>query len=332
MGEAVSYLIVLPVRNGGQYLKPCVLSVLAQVGARFRLVVLDNASDDGSITWLKELNDPRITLLESDRPLNIEENWARIKSISSVGEYLTIIGHDDLLDAEFLSNMSALIYKNPNAKLYHSRFRLIDKYGRSIRDARSGSGIEWSHEFLAARMAFRRDSFGTGYVLKMQDYVAVGGIPQFKKLMFADDALWMRVMAGSYMATSEKVSFSYRVHAGSVSFSPDWSPTFDALRSYLELLMQQAAEDVKIREVVVCSIEKYLLYWLRWAYFSTSDRVRDRKSLAMAFAEIYELVESIIGGSKAAKYELRTRKNVFGQFGYIRWIKWRVLNRVRVRI
>src|SRR5882724_6808437 len=91
------FLIVLPVRNGGEYLKACVASILAQVHEHFRLVVLENASTDGTPSWLRQLRDPRISVRESPAPLEIEKNWARILQCDLSAEFLTIIGHDDLL-------------------------------------------------------------------------------------------------------------------------------------------------------------------------------------------------------------------------------------------
>src|ERR1700690_2037617 len=97
------FLVALPVRNGGGFLKICVKSVLAQTDVIFRLVVLDNASTDGTVTWLRSLKDSRITIHESVSALSIEDNWARIRNLQSSDEYLTMIGHDDLLDSNFLS-------------------------------------------------------------------------------------------------------------------------------------------------------------------------------------------------------------------------------------
>src|ERR1700676_1468196 len=122
------FLIVLPVRNGGEHLKACVASILAQVYEHFRLVVLENASTDDTRSWLRQLRDPRISVRESPAPLEIEKNWGRILQLDLSEEFLTIIGHDDLLDPSYLSQMSALIDAHPDAGLYQSHFRLIDKH------------------------------------------------------------------------------------------------------------------------------------------------------------------------------------------------------------
>lgn len=46
--------VVIVVRNARAFLPACIESVRAQAGVTWELVVLDNASDDGSGEWLRE--------------------------------------------------------------------------------------------------------------------------------------------------------------------------------------------------------------------------------------------------------------------------------------
>ena len=113
----MKYSIILPVRNGGEYVKECVKSILSQTLNDFDLIVLDNCSTDGTLQWIQSLNDVRIKTYPSERSLSIEENWGRIKEISN-NEFITLIGHDDILDVSYLEIMDRLILQHPNASLY----------------------------------------------------------------------------------------------------------------------------------------------------------------------------------------------------------------------
>ena len=75
------FSIILPVRNGGEYLKDCVRSILSQTCNDFNLLILENGSNDGGPEWVRSLGDPRIKIIAADRPLSIEENWARIRTL-----------------------------------------------------------------------------------------------------------------------------------------------------------------------------------------------------------------------------------------------------------
>jgi glycosyltransferase involved in cell wall biosynthesis len=317
------FIVALPVRNGGEFLKNCVRSVLEQTYNLLRLVVLDNASTDGSVAWLRSLSDSRLEISESSKALSIEENWGRICHLESSDEYLTIIGHDDLFDAQFLTSMSALIDEFPDANLYHSKFRLIDSQGRTIRRALSAPIVEKDHEFLAARLAFKRDSFGTGYVVKMKDFVKVGGIPQYKRLMFADDALWLTLMAGSYKATLQEECFSYRAHVGSASYAPDWRSVFEALYCYLGLLKLRATEDARIRAALANDLENYLEFWLRWAYFSEPRFQRDKEEFERAILKLAETAGPLLELSAHKQFTTLGRGAIFSRLSTVRWTAWR---------
>src|ERR1700691_5530373 len=107
------YSIILPVRNGGEYVKLCINSILAQTIPEFNFLVLDNCSTDGTAEWIRSLNDNRIILFPASQPLTIEENWSRIKDIPK-NEFITLIGHDDILLPNYLETMGSLIDKHPD--------------------------------------------------------------------------------------------------------------------------------------------------------------------------------------------------------------------------
>lgn len=325
------FVIVLPVRNGGEYLKDCVASILAQTYERFRLVVLENASTDDTVGWLRQRHDPRITILESPAPLNIEENWARIAQLDMSGEFLTIIGHDDLLDPEYLLNMSTLIDAHPDARLYQTHFRLIDKHGRKLRSCLPMPARETAESFLVARLRFRRDSYGTGYMCRGEDYVRVGGIPPYKKLMFADDALWMSLMRGSYKATLPQEMFSYRLHSGGTSHSPDWRCTLDSLTAYLDFLMEYGNSNREVREVLQRGVAEYLVFWFRWAYFSAARVKGDRPEILRAIAALSAKAGVMNAALRLPEFNERVRAALFNRMPHFRWFLWQVAWYLRTR-
>lgn len=317
---AIKFTIFLPVRNGGRYFRHCVESILAQTYRDFSLIVLDNASVDKNIQWLRERGDARIKIFESKFVLSIEENWARIIELHK-NEYMTIIGHDDLFDSNYLEVMCDLINKCPSAGLYQTHFRLIDENGRTIRPCLPMKRIESSHGFLTHRFSFKRDSFGTGYMFRSADYEKIGGIPLYKDLMFADDALWMQLMSISFKVTAKDECFSYRIHAGSTSYAPDWRSLYEALGSYLDFLSRQAEENKAIRHVLESELQKYIIFWFQCVYFSKIKNANEK----LLESEIYKLAvyyEGIAPGLFKVDLKSNLQKYVFGRFSRFHWF-WR---------
>ena len=243
------FTIALPVRNGGKYLPECVESILAQSCGDFELAILDNASTDGTPDYLASLRDKRVRLYPSDRPLSIEDNWARIKTIPKA-ELMTTIGHDDLLDRNFLEVISRLIDDHPDAGLYFTHFRLLDEHGRLIRHCRPMPPRETAAEFVAMRLCHLRDSFGTGHVMRSATYDALGGIPPFPKLLYADDALFVQAIGTTYRATALEEAFSYRWHIASASTGCAMRDLFSGLEQYALLLAGLRKQDPVLAEAL----------------------------------------------------------------------------------
>ena len=115
------YSIIIPTYNSIKYIKECVQSVLDQHVNDFQLIIVDSGSTDHTLQWIYGLQDSRITVYESPNRLGIEENWARIKEIEKA-EFMTILGHDDVLHSDYLQTMGSLIDKHPDASLYQTHF------------------------------------------------------------------------------------------------------------------------------------------------------------------------------------------------------------------
>ena len=195
------YSIILPVRNGGEYIKECVNSILSQTLNDFNLVVLENCSTDGTAEWIGSLNDKRIVVIPSDRPLSMAENWARATSIPR-NEFMTLIRADDILYPKYLAVIDALLKKHPTASLYQTHFRFINSAGKVTRDCQPVKEVETATNFLESICYSRTSIMGTGFMMRSADYDAVGGIPMYPNLLFADFELWLELTRISYKATA----------------------------------------------------------------------------------------------------------------------------------
>lgn len=243
------YSIILPVRNGGEYVKECIASILSQTYPYFNLIILDSGSTDGTISYIRSLTDARIELFVSETPLSIEENWHRIINARK-NEFITLIGHDDLLENNYLSVMDELISKHPQATLYQAHFRYIDSQGNTIRSCVPMDEIQKASEFLSFILANIINSTGTGYMMRSKDYDAAGGIPLYPNLLFADFELWINLTMKNYKATAFEECFAYRLHQSTTvtSVGTKFQDAFKRFIAYLEKLKQ---EDKLLEEAVL---------------------------------------------------------------------------------
>ena len=262
------FSIILPVFNGGHLVKECVNSILAQDLPEFDLLVLDNASNDGTSEWLTSLSDSRIRVTRSDTKLSMEGNWARIKDIPK-NEFMTLIGHDDILHPHYLSEMSRLIEKHPHATLYQAHFDFIDAAGKHISYCKPMDEVQYGHEFLACHMMQTMDSMGTGYCFRSDDYNKLGGIPcDYPNLIFADYVLWIRLCLLGYKATTNRNCFSYRIHQ-SVSKLTNGEQYQQAFEKYVQVIAELCKQDEEVNRVV----ERYGHHMLMYYCESLSHRL-----------------------------------------------------------
>lgn len=231
------YSIILPVRNGGEYVKECVASILQQTLSEFNLVVLDNFSSDGTKEWIESLKDDRIIVCSSNRSLSIEDNWARILTVS-MNEFITIIGHDDLFTPDYLKTMDELIDKFPKASLYQTHFDFINSEGRVIQSSKRMAELYMPSDFCTAVLKRDIDISGTGFMCRSEDYKEVGGIPLYTKLLFSDYALWLSLSKKSFVAVHPKNCSSFRVH-NNISQTTNHVSYLNALGQFVEGLKEQ---------------------------------------------------------------------------------------------
>jgi glycosyltransferase involved in cell wall biosynthesis len=235
----MKFSIILPVRNGGEYVKECVRSILAQSYTDFNLIVLDNNSSDGTSDWLESIKDNRIEIYRSEKPVPIETNWSRIKEMPK-NEFMTMIGHDDLLDRNYLQVMDELITRHPMASLYQSHFRYIDFSGKETGKCKPMDEVQKPGKALHNFLCDKTDLMGTGFMMRSRDYDHAGGIPPYPNLLFADMELWIELSRKSYLAVDRRETFSYRKHpVATTSSSSDakFLGAFKLLIDYLHVLV-----------------------------------------------------------------------------------------------
>jgi len=317
MAGGAKYSIILPVRNGGGYVKECVTSILSQTNPDFHLQVLDNCSSDGTLEWLRSVNDERIKIYPAEQPLSIEDNWARIRSIQK-NEFITLIGHDDLLDKNYLTVMNDLIGRHPNASLYQAHFRYIDSTGKTIRHCKPMDESQSAAEFLAAFLCGIIDTMGTGFMMRAVDYDQCGGIPAYPNLLFADFELWINLTSKAYKATAPDECFAFRLHQSMTTSSPDikFHKAFEQFIAYLRRLK----EDDELRKV----IEKYAVSFIEFYCKGLSHRLlrtpkqqREGQTVSSFLRKCKQYADSLVPGNDfdpLARNSVRLAKQIDSNF------------------
>jgi len=320
------YTIFLPAHNGGKYVKQCVSSVLSQRLGDFSLVVLENGSTDGTREWLTEVRDPRVTVCASQTLLPIEENWARALTLPK-NEFMTFLGHDDLLDPNYLEAMDALVRREPDAGLYFAHFRYIDGEGKIQRSCRPLPPRETAAQYMAALFSSQRDTYGTGYLFRSRRYEQVGGMPRWEHLLFADDTLWMGLMEGTWKATAPEECFAVRLHPESYGHRASWGAWAGGMDRYITFLQSVAARDPEFAKALAEHAPGYFLGWCKHLYHISLDnpckpsRYEERQNRQLLAHLLRRIAPPrTVRLLKKRRHPLFDRRKLLNRFAPTRWL------------
>ena len=87
--------VIIPVYNGEKYLQKAIDSILNQTFTDFEIIIVNDASIDGTADILDSLNDPRIHIITHKN--NSGPSESRNDAIrNSSGKYIAIMDSDDL--------------------------------------------------------------------------------------------------------------------------------------------------------------------------------------------------------------------------------------------
>lgn len=109
----VKYSIIIPTYNRVETLVSTLNTALNQPGTNFEVIVHDNASNDGTKDYLRSISHPSLKCYHLDKHVSMTENWSlALDKIN--GEYVFILGDDDAIMPNALTEMDQYLEKYPD--------------------------------------------------------------------------------------------------------------------------------------------------------------------------------------------------------------------------
>lgn len=114
--------------NGRKYLKKCLDSLKRQTYPAVEVILIDNASTDGSVKYVKE-NFPCMKVVENQRNVGFAEG-NNIGANYASGDYLVFLNYDTEVDPKWLEMLIKAVESFPNATICGSK--ILDMKYRNI--------------------------------------------------------------------------------------------------------------------------------------------------------------------------------------------------------
>jgi glycosyltransferase involved in cell wall biosynthesis len=222
--ESVAISVIIPTRNRLAFLKEAVASVSSQDFADCELVVVDDASEDGTWAWLSSLQDPKICIF---RPAQHgERSAARNLGLRQArGKYVLFLDDDDLLAP------GALSYLHAKAERYPKALAVV---GARISFDAQGNWYRPTHpRWTVKSKAWEDVLFGwiplQGQTLMRKRDLLAAGAWDDKWRVAEDHELWLRLAsASSTIVLCPRVVCKMRNHPGQ-------TPLVGRYREYVNL-------------------------------------------------------------------------------------------------
>ena len=254
--------VVIGVYNKKPHLAECLRSVFAQTCGDFELIIVDDASTDGSLAVIRQFQDPRIRLVVRERnsglpavPRNEAIRMAR-------GEYLAFLDADDVWMPDKLARQTAFMKAHPEYPLTHTACMVMDAEGRDLY-VRNHGNYPPNGDCLAELL--RKTFICLSTVMVRRDLLEKSGLfSEDPGLRYnsEDQEFFLRCLnaGGGIGMPSGEILARYRWDEYSVCHHPDrWKPGLDLL-GHRELWAGRMPEG-EVRQIVYETAQEKAYLW-----------------------------------------------------------------------
>ena len=124
-GKTSLISVILPVYNGGVDLFAAVNSIVDQTFSDWELIIIDDASSDGSLDRIREIKDDRIRIFRNRENKGIAFSLNRAINLSC-GKYLARMDHDDICHPDRLHKQYEFMEQNHDIDLVATAYVLLE--------------------------------------------------------------------------------------------------------------------------------------------------------------------------------------------------------------
>jgi GT2 family glycosyltransferase len=194
--------VVIPNWNGLKHLDVCLTALRRQTLAAFEVILVDNASADTSLAFVRE-NFPEVQIVALSQNLRFAGACnAGIRA--SRGEAVALLNNDTEADRHWLERIAAAFARTPDAGFAASKLRLFDKrdHLHSAGDFYSAAGVPgnrgvWQHDDGHFDTPFVFGACGAASVYRRSMLDAIGLLDEQFEFSCEDvDLSWRAQLAG----------------------------------------------------------------------------------------------------------------------------------------
>lgn len=193
------FSVIVPVHNKVSTLLDSLACLYNQTFRNFEIIVVDDASTDGSLQLLlQEERKGRLRLYQRDKPGPGGYAARNYGAQQATSKWLVFFDADDLLVYDHLSRFANAISDNPSTELFVNAFQKMKGDRLVPRSDSLKSGVLSRQEALAA---FSRSDFihMNGACIRRDRFIDLGGFPVGRYQRAGDVYFWLKAICNLQM-------------------------------------------------------------------------------------------------------------------------------------
>ena len=211
--------IGIPSYECAGFIGEAIASALSQDFVDLEVLVIDDASTDGTLDVLRTFDDPRLRVLVNDRNIGAARNWNRVLA-ETRGRYVKVMGSDDVLLPGSVAAAVAVLEADPGVVIVTGPRVLVTEKGRRIMRRGNGSLRGRVSGFDAGAEMVRRGSNLVGEpcatLLRMSAVRDVGPFDESAPYCI-DLEMWLRLLEVGDLHVLDEPVCNYRIVGASWS-------------------------------------------------------------------------------------------------------------------
>lgn len=192
----------MPTYNVAPYVKEAIDSVLQQTYHDFELLVIDDCSTDNTVEVVRDIEDPRIRIVQNEKNVGLAENLNRGLSHITT-EYVARMDGDDIAEPFWLEKEVAILDANPDIGICSGGFERFGTVKSLVR-------FPEHHEDCLANMLFECSVIVPTFRMSLyRDH----GLRYSTEAFPAEDyRFWAECLRITKMYNIQETLFHYRMH------------------------------------------------------------------------------------------------------------------------
>ena len=199
--------VIIPHWNGIDVLSECLDSLGKSTYKNIEIIVVDNASTDGSQDWIRS-NHPNIILVQNNSNLGYAEG-CNVGAESSSGEYLIFLNNDTVQNENWIESLVDFLNLNRNVAAVQPK--ILNYYDRMKFDYAGGCG-GWidvlGFPFARGRLFLNLEEDHGQYEKIRPIFWASGTALMIRKKMFID----LNGFDKTFFAHQEEIDLCWKIH------------------------------------------------------------------------------------------------------------------------